>query len=64
MLVGQLIQLIIPKIKMKLKQIRWYTQKNGCHLVDFLCATAAWDFFTAKDGFKADKAAFITNHLN
>ena len=33
------------------------TQKNGCHLVDFLCATAAWDFFnTAKDGFKADEA--------
>lgn len=34
-------------------------QKNPCHIVELLCACAAYDFFTRKDGFDFAQAEYI-----
>jgi hypothetical protein len=34
-------------------------QKNPCHIVELLCACAAYDFFTRKDGFDFATAEYI-----
>ena len=35
------------------------TQKNPCHITELLCACAAYDFFTRKDGFDAAVAQYL-----
>ena len=46
-------------------------QKNGCHIIEFLCATAAWDFFKSNEGYDKNKVSvlyksvnFINNQIN
>ncbi|MCX2493473.1 hypothetical protein OQX63_08335 [Pedobacter sp. PF22-3] len=34
-------------------------QKNPCHITELLCACAAYDFFTRKDGFNSAKADYL-----
>jgi hypothetical protein len=34
-------------------------QKNPCHIVELLCACAAYDFFTRKDGFDFATAEYV-----
>ncbi|MFW0714340.1 hypothetical protein [Pedobacter sp. N23S346] len=34
-------------------------QVNGCHITELLCACAAYDFFTRKDGFSSAKAEYL-----
>lgn len=34
-------------------------QKNGCHIVEFICATAAWDFFKSNTGFEDNQNTFL-----
>ncbi len=34
-------------------------QVNGCHITELLCACAAYDFFTRKDGFDSAKAEYL-----
>jgi hypothetical protein len=34
-------------------------QKNPCHITELLCACAAYDFFTRKDGFDNAKAEYL-----
>jgi hypothetical protein len=34
-------------------------QKNPCHITELLCACAAYDFFTRKDGFDGAKAEYL-----
>ncbi len=35
------------------------TQKNPCHITELLCACAAYDFFTRKDGFDGAVAQYL-----
>jgi len=35
------------------------TQKNPCHITELLCACAAYDFFTRKDGFDSAVAQYL-----
>lgn len=35
------------------------TQKNPCHITELLCACAAYDFFTRKDGFNGAVAQYL-----
>ncbi|HEX7903861.1 MAG TPA: hypothetical protein VF487_08290 [Chitinophagaceae bacterium] len=35
------------------------TQKNPCHITELLCACAAYDFFTRKDGFDSAIAQYL-----
>jgi|TARA_B100000035_G_scaffold315088_1_gene333846 hypothetical protein len=34
-------------------------QKNGCHIIEFLCANAAWDFFKSDTGFDKNKVSVL-----
>lgn len=34
-------------------------QKNPCHITELLCACAAYDFFTRKDGFAGNRAEYL-----
>jgi len=35
------------------------SQKNSCHIVELLCACAAFDFFTSKDSLSNEKAEYL-----
>lgn len=39
-------------------------QKNGCHIVEFICATAAWDFFKSDSGFEDNQNTFLYRSVN
>ena len=34
-------------------------QKNACHITEFLCACAAWDFFNTDEGLEVNKADYL-----
>lgn len=39
-------------------------QKNGCHIIELLCATAAWDFFSSESGLNETKASVLYKSVN
>ncbi|MDB4144966.1 hypothetical protein N9584_02690 [Flavobacteriaceae bacterium] len=39
-------------------------QKNGCHIIELLCATAAWDFFSSESGLNEAKASVLYKSVN
>lgn len=39
-------------------------QKNGCHIIELLCATAAWDFFNSESGLNEAKASVLYKSVN
>ena len=39
-------------------------QKNGCHIIELLCATAAWDFFNSESGLNETKASVLYKSVN
>ena len=40
------------------------TQKNPCHIAEFLCACAAWDFFNSDKGLDVEKATYLYKSAN
>ena len=39
------------------------TQKNQCHITEFVCGCAAWDFFSSDDNSNKDKATYYYKSL-
>lgn len=39
-------------------------QKNSCHVTEFLCACAAWDFFNSDSGLEVKKAEYLYKSVN
>jgi hypothetical protein len=39
-------------------------QKNSCHVTEFLCACAAWDFFNSDSGLDVKKADYLYKSVN
>jgi hypothetical protein len=39
-------------------------QKNSCHITEFLCGCAAWDFFNSDSGLDVKKADYLYKSVN